>query len=256
MAEDDEISIYDPRNTAGTNLGNLLYDSSTPSSTTAPDPTLVMLHGGAAELAAHDEKIAAGSASRTLVNKTANEIEMLEGVNRATATAIANLEAQRAKLLVSDPSSNLAGVASALEELNKNLADNRALQQEKRNKLSAEEKNMLSVAEDKNSTKAESDALAMEAANILAAEAAAMTQLSSSFSGQLEGAAGRKRLLAAQQCFLLYNNHFFVKRHRQLLSSNYPTQTSAARAKRPKTLRVGSRIWRIMATLAGNLRVQ
>ena len=54
-------------------------------------------------------------------------------------------------------------------------------------------------------------------ANTAAAAAAAQTQLSSSFSGKLEGAAGRKRLLAAQQCFLLYNNHFFVKKHKELL---------------------------------------
>ena len=55
------------------------------------------------------------------------------------------------------------------------------------------------------------------AAEIAAAEVAAKIQLSSSYDGKLEGAAGRKRLLAAQQCFLLYNNHFFVRKHKELL---------------------------------------
>ena len=74
---------------------------------------------------------------------------------------------------------------------------------------------------------------AAKAAQAEAAEEAARTQLSSSFdSAKLEGAAGRKRLLAAQQCFLLYNNHFFIKRHKELLSSEYPTQKPEARAKR------------------------
>ena len=70
---------------------------------------------------------------------------------------------------------------------------------------------------------AENAATAAAAAHVLAAEEAAKTQLEP-FSGKLEGAAARKRLLAQQQCFLLYNNHFFVKKHKNLLSGGLRTK--------------------------------
>ena len=54
-----------------------------------------------------------------------------------------------------------------------------------------------------------------------AAAIAAKTALAATYDPKdLKGAAGRKRLLAQQQCFLLYNNGFFVRKHKELLDGS------------------------------------
>ena len=58
-------------------------------------------------------------------------------------------------------------------------------------------------------------------ANAAATDASSKTILLSTYdAGDLEGSSGRKRLLAQQQCFLLYNNHFFPKKHKELLDGS------------------------------------
>ena len=108
-----------------------------------------------------------------------------------------------------------------IQSTNEKLAANTSQLASELSKLSDKEKSSLKTFQGEQAReeteRQEAKTAAAAAAATAAREEALKTQLSASFSGKLEGAAGRKRLLAAQQCFLLYNNHFFVNAHKKLL---------------------------------------
>ena len=133
-------------------------------------------------------------------------------------TSVDLIDAQATLAELKAAGASLADIAkqeslvTAYDEINLGFIDMQVAQEAEAQALA----DALKAAEEAATTAAD-ELNAANAANAQAAAIAAQIQLSSSYDGKLEGAAGRKRLLAAQQCFLLYNNHFFVKKHKELL---------------------------------------